>query len=134
ERVVRFAEARQSLDVERIEAAVRAGAAVKFNRMELWSPPIAAMARAIGRARGKRVKVWGFQSPQGENMVPAHRDPAHVVALQVDGRKDWQLDGPAPDGPWSALAPVAPSGHPLTDALEPDDALYMPYGFAHSAA
>src|SRR5262249_6433070 len=38
------------------------------------------------------------------------------------------------DGPWAAMAPVAGSGQPVLDTLEPGDVLYLPYGFAHSAA
>jgi hypothetical protein len=134
ERVVMYGKVEQMLDLDRVEAEVEAGAAVKLNRMELWCPPVAAMARAIGRARGRQVKVWGFQSPQGENMVPAHRDPAHVLAVQIAGQKHWRLEGRCPEHSWSGLAPVEASEKPLIDVLGPDDVLYMPHGFAHSAA
>lgn len=109
ERVVMFNRPDLRLDLDRVEAEVRAGAAIKFKPHGALEPADRGDCPEIGRARGKRVKVWGFQSSQGEKMVPAHRDPARVLALQVTGRKRWQLDGPPPDGPWSALAPVAAS-------------------------
>jgi len=123
----------QVLDPDLVATELQAGAAVKFNRMELWSPLAAAVAREFGRASGKQVKVWGFLSPRGEMTFPSHRDPAHVVALQVDGRKRWRLDGPPPAGPWDSLADIEPSAESRKLSLEPGDVLYLPHGFAHCA-
>jgi ribosomal protein L16 Arg81 hydroxylase len=91
------------------------------------------MAREFGKASGKQVKVWGFLSPRGEMTFPSHRDPAHVVALQLDGQKRWRLDGPPPAVPWDSLADVEPSGESFKLSLEPGDVLYLPHGFAHCA-
>jgi hypothetical protein len=134
DRIVLFTKLEPILDVAEVDAAVEGGAAVKFNRMELWSPPIATMAAEIGRACGRRVKAWGFLSPRGEMMVPSHRDPAHVLALQLAGTKRWQLGGPCPDGAWSPLDPMAPPGEDETFTLAPGEALYLPHGYAHCAA
>ncbi len=121
------------VDRARLDAALAAGAALKLNRMELWSPPIATLAALLGAAAHRQVKVWGFLSPHGQMLVPVHRDPGHVMAVQVEGTKAWTLGGPCPDGPWSAM------GTPVTRdethvVLAAGDLLYMPYGYAHCAA
>ncbi|MGW5190072.1 JmjC domain-containing protein [Kribbella sp. NPDC004138] len=116
-----------------LEEALAAGAAFKLNRMELWSPPVTALADAIGDITRKKVKVWGFLSPHAQKMVPYHRDPAHVIACQVAGRKRWSLGGPAPAGSWSGMKQVDPVHEEIVD-LETGEVLYMPYGYAHCAA
>lgn len=133
DRIVNFADAEYLLDRALFESQLAAGAALKLNRMELWSPPVAALAQAIGAVCHKQVKVWGFLSPHGQKLVPSHRDPAHVVAVQLAGRKRWILGGPCPEGPWSAMdRPTA--GEESTVELESGDVLYLPYGYAHCAA
>jgi hypothetical protein len=133
ERVITGGAAERVVDGDLIAAALRSGAGIKFNRMELWSPPLAGIAAEFGRMTGKAVKVWGFLSAQGETMFPPHRDPAHVLAVQLDGTKQWRLDGPCPDGSWNSLGDVVPDAHPVLLDLKPGDVLYLPYGFAHSA-
>ncbi|GIG68356.1 JmjC domain-containing protein [Phytomonospora endophytica] len=125
--------AEQIVDADALDGLLSAGAAVKFNRLELWSPAVAALASEIGAARGKKVKVWGFLSPHAQRLVPAHRDPAHVVAVQLDGRKGWILGGPCPEEAWSAMKTPEP-GEETRVELEAGDILYLPYGYAHCAA
>lgn len=132
-RIVNSMEPEPHLDVELAEAELAAGSGVKFNRMELWCPPIAAMAEGFGAACGKRVKVWGFLSPMGQKMLPWHRDSAHVLALQVEGRKRWQLGGPIPADLSTAYNRIAAKAA-QTVLLEPGDVLYLPHAFAHCAA
>ncbi|HEY1177339.1 MAG TPA: cupin domain-containing protein [Phytomonospora sp.] len=125
--------AEQIVDPGALDAVLAAGAAVKFNRLELWSPVVAALASEIGAACGRKVKVWGFLSPHAQRLVPSHRDPAHVVAVQLDGRKGWILGGPCPEGAWSAMSAPVP-GEETRVELEAGDILYLPYGYAHCAA
>lgn len=133
-RVVADSPAERSIDRERIQELLNEGCSAKFNRLELWSPPLTAMARAIEKTTSKTVKVWGFLSPQGKAMVPVHRDPAHVIAVQIEGEKDWRLDGPPPAGRWFPAEPIAPAAEPDLFTLGTGDVLYMPHGHAHSAA
>lgn len=133
ERVITGGAAEPVVDQDRLADALRSGAGVKFNRMELWSPPLAGMAAEFGRVTGQTVKIWGFLSAQGGTMFPPHRDPAHVLAVQVDGTKEWRLDGPGPEGGWNSLGAVLPAARPVMLDLKPGDVLYLPYGFAHSA-
>jgi hypothetical protein len=122
------------VDPRLVQLELDAGSAVKFNRMEFWCAAIAAMAGEFGRIRGKQVKVWGFLSPRDVTAFPSHRDPAHVIAVQLEGTKQWRLDGPCPDDAWGSLAPVTAVSDPEFLSLEPGDVLYLPHGYAHSAA
>lgn len=122
------------VDRPRLDRVLATGAAIKLNRMELWSPPVAALASLIGAACCRKVKVWGFLSPHGQNLVPVHRDPSHVFAVQVEGTKAWTLGGPRPAGAWSAMGdPVVVQDETHVD-LTTGDVLYLPYGHAHRAA
>jgi hypothetical protein len=121
------------VDRGRLDALLASGTALKLNRLELWSPPITALAKSISVMSGRQVKVWGFLSPLGQMLVPSHRDPGHVMAVQVAGSKAWTLSGPRPEGAWSAMSTPVP-GQPTSVVLTPGDLLYMPYGYAHGAA
>lgn len=128
ERVITGGAAERVVDAERLAAALRSGAGIKFNRMELWSPPLARIAAELGQVTGKTVKIWGFLSAQGETMFPPHRDPAHVLAVQVDGTKEWRLDGACPDGSWNSLGDVVPGAHPVSSASSPATSCTCPTG------
>jgi ribosomal protein L16 Arg81 hydroxylase len=123
ERVISSSGVEQFIDTDLVAAELKAGAGIKFNRMELWNRQISSIARELGQARKMAVKVWGFLSPPGERMFASHRDPAHVIALQLDGTKEWRLDGPCPDEPWDSLANVTPSTGSTKLTLEPGDIL-----------
>lgn len=132
ERFTNTEPAQQMVDGDRLERLFDSGAAIKFNRMELWSEPLRDLAAAFARAFGRQVKVWGFASGRGDHMVPIHRDPAEVVACQVVGTKVWKLGGPSPSDRWTAME--VPAVETVTTMrLEPDDLLYLPYGHAHHA-
>jgi Cupin superfamily protein len=119
-------------DPRRLRVKLDAGASIKFNRMELWHPQVGAVAAGLSSKYGKPVKAWGFLSGRGKVMVPRHRDPASVLAIQLEGSKLWQLGPPAPLDPWSAMDAVLP-GIEQTHRVWPGDILCLPYGYGHSA-
>jgi hypothetical protein len=105
----------------------------KLNRMELWEPCITAAADALGKAFGKRVKVWGFLSQEGRRMLPPHRDPGHNLAVQTSGDKDWLLGDAPPDAYWSKDDPLTGFTSSQTLRVEQGNALYMSHGYSHQA-
>ncbi len=133
ERIINIAPTEHVVDAALLADLLASGASVKFNRMELWSPPIRGLAERFALACGKQVKVWGFLSPHAQMLVPVHRDPAHVLAVQLEGDKHWTLGGPCPAERWSVMDQLTVD-EPEALVLERGDVLYMPYGYAHCAA
>jgi ribosomal protein L16 Arg81 hydroxylase len=64
-----------------------------------------------------------------------HYDQHHVVAIQVDGEKDWLLWPPTVDAPHGRyqFEEIAPKGDPLTWRVRAGHALYIPLGWVHRA-
>ncbi|WP_307717689.1 JmjC domain-containing protein [Streptomyces sp. V4I23] len=121
------------LDTRRVASAVEAGAAVKFNRLELWEPTVADVAARLAAACGRRVRVYGFWTPPGSAALPVHRDAAHVLVAQITGRKRWQVHGPPPATGWSPGPCEEPGAVTARPLLEVGDLLYLPHGTAHQA-
>jgi hypothetical protein len=121
------------VDRSQLQKELENGAAVKFNRMDLWHPGTSAIARRIGEVLDKEAKAWGFLSHCGQIMLPQHRDPGHNIAVQLAGSKRWHLGDPCPAGSWSPLDPVRPVEETTSVTLREGDVLYLPHGYAHCA-
>lgn len=133
ERIVLRSPDETVLDARRVTSALEAGAAVKFNRLELWEPTVADVAARLAAAGGRRVRVYGFWTPPGSAALPVHRDAAHVLVAQVTGRKRWQVHGPPPATGWSPGPCEEPGAVTVRPLLEAGDLLYLPHGVAHRA-
>jgi hypothetical protein len=131
ERIVASMDPENIADLGRIEDQIASGAGVKFNRMELWCPPVRRVAEALSAAADRPIQVWGFYTPEQAQTLPWHRDTAHNLELQVSGRKRWFLGGPftvATETPPERLSDVVRTVH-----TQPDDVLYLPYAYGHCA-
>ncbi|MGW5126944.1 JmjC domain-containing protein [Streptomyces sp. NPDC004069] len=70
--------------------------------------------------------------PESRGMLP-HRDASHVVAVQLEGRKEWQLYAEDDQVRSSAGLDVDADRPSHTFVLEPGDVLYLPHGWPHDA-
>jgi ribosomal protein L16 Arg81 hydroxylase len=135
-------------------ALYQAGMTLAFNDLEGANPRLAQLAAAVAgflATRG-RISIASFVSPTGHGF-PWHIDFTHVLALQIDGRKRWQLGRarvPAPpfhlqaEGAQPAtravlaqlgLAIAPPDEAELDEVvMSAGDVLYLPPGTWHRAS
>jgi ribosomal protein L16 Arg81 hydroxylase len=76
-----------------------------------------------------------YMTKPKSHAFPAHVDQHHVLAVQLNGRKQWLVWRPRGaalcPGPYPGHAD--PPGEPLTWTTAPGDALYIPVGWIHRA-
>jgi hypothetical protein len=119
------------IDGDAVRAYLRAGASLKLNRMSDWHRPSRDIRRALEELLPVAVSCYAFWTPpEGRGMLP-HRDGSHVIAIQLEGLKEWRIYGGS-DRAEAGLEEVssAPSHEFI---LEPGDLLYLPHGWTHEA-
>jgi hypothetical protein len=121
------------IDGDAVRTYLRAGASLKFNRMSDWHKPSRDIRRALQEILPVAVSCYAFWTPpEGRGMLP-HRDGSHVIAIQLEGCKEWRIYG-GPDQAKSAPGLEAVASAPTHEfILEPGDLLYLPHGWVHEA-
>lgn len=116
-----------------IERLMAVGGTLKLNKLTDWHRPTRTIARAIEEIAPVAVSTYVFWTPaESRGMLP-HRDASHVVVVQLEGRKDWNLyaqSGQVRSGAGLDVDSTEPSD---TFTLEPGDVLYLPHGVPHDA-
>lgn len=109
------------------------GSTYKFNQAEHWHPATRALVENLRHNFRAELEAFIFLSPPDLQAMGAHTDGAHVLVLQIAGRKNWWV-GEAGEGsaPGSALSDLDRETCFKT-TLEPGDVLYMPHGSPHCA-
>lgn len=122
------------IDPVQVRRLMDSGATLKLNRMSDWHRPTRDMRRALEAALPVAVSAYAFWTPpESRGMLP-HRDGSHVLALQIEGRKKWNLyAGDDVDVRSDAGLDVDVSKPSHEFVLEPGDLLYLPHGWAHDA-
>lgn len=116
--------------------SLRSGATLVMNRIEQDWPRAQALCTALARFTGMTATGNAYLSFSGTGSFGHHWDTHDVFALQLIGRKRWQLFAPTFPLPLSQHASQA-LGHPpptvpvLDLVLEPGDLLYVPRGWWH---
>ncbi len=139
-------EGRRSLrpDTARVQELIARGATVVLNYIDTLLPGVRATSAALASAVGAPVSVSLFASWHKVQGYNVHFDTQNVFALQVVGRKTWQVfanreENPAriPGFDSQSVSPeeAAKRKGPLLleVTLEPGDLLYLPPGFYHQA-
>jgi ribosomal protein L16 Arg81 hydroxylase len=82
---------------------------------------------------GATVRASVFLTPPGARGLALHRDNRHVVAIQVEGVKTWDIYTAPDDEQWSDGRIDDSDGEPSPVALAPGDVLGMVRGSPHRA-
>ncbi len=103
-------------DLGRITALAGSGATIVLQGLHHLWPPLQRFCGQLERATSHAVQANAYLSPPGAAALRHHRDTHEVLALQVEGRKTWQIDG---------LGSIT---------MEAGDVAYLPAGTGHAAA
>jgi len=118
------------------EAAVRKhladGATLKLNQVEDWHPFIRGMNDELNSIFPVEAKAFLFYTPAGERGMLPHRDGSHVIAIQLEGEKEWHLYDSPPELAAKAGLDVDTSREQVV-MMTPGDVLYLPHGYGHAA-
>ncbi|SDZ01653.1 Cupin superfamily protein [Amycolatopsis xylanica] len=120
-------------DTAKVHAALRDRATLLFRCAHHWHAEIADLTNRLADELYRKTEAFVFLTPAGAQGLPAHRDDADVLCLQLAGRKRWTIYGGAPGGDWK-LGWIDEPGPVLLDVTaEPGDILYIPRSFGHEA-
>jgi hypothetical protein len=122
------------LDLDRVRAILARGGSLKLSEVERYSESMQSLCTALSEAMGLPFSVYLVLSPPGRSGYAVHRDPIHVVALQLHGRKVWEVYSPLGDGGTGGLLELPEGARPqqVVD-LGVGDVLYLPPGWPHRA-
>jgi ribosomal protein L16 Arg81 hydroxylase len=134
---VEFGRPRRRLDHARFYDQLRTGATLVLNRFEDHSTLVQRLCADVARYAGLQTTANAYVSFGGTGTFGRHWDTHDVFAIQLLGRKRWQLYKPTLPLPLShQTSDAAPSqniGPAAMDVvLEPGDLLYVPRGWWHS--
>ncbi|MFF4549902.1 JmjC domain-containing protein [Streptomyces sp. NPDC001435] len=116
-----------------IHRLMSAGGTLKLNQLSDWHRPTRALVEEFEAAAPVAVASYVFWTPpESRGMLP-HRDASHVVAVQLEGRKEWQLYAQEGQVRGGAGLDVDAQEPTHTFVLEPGDVLYLPHGWPHDA-
>jgi ribosomal protein L16 Arg81 hydroxylase len=126
---------RRRLAKRRFYAELKAGATLVVNGFEHYSPPALRLCAAVRRFRSAATAGNAYLSFGGRGTFGRHWDTHDVFALQLIGRKRWQLFAPTFPLPLgmhrSEGAADCPATPVLDCVLETGDMLYVPRGWWH---
>ena len=127
---------RRRLEKRRFYGELKAGATLVVNGFERYSPTALRLCAEVGRFRSAPVVGNAYLSIGGRGTFGRHWDTHDVFALQLIGRKRWQVFAPTFPLPLGMHRSEASSGDcPATPALdcmlETGDLLYVPRGWWH---
>lgn len=120
-------------DAEKIRRLMAEGASLKLNQLTDWHRPTRDIRRALEELLPAAVASYLFWTPPEQTAMRPHRDAAHVIAIQLEGRKEWHLYARPEQVVSTAGLDVDSSSPTHTLVLEPGDVLYLPHGWPHDA-
>ncbi|MDJ0642148.1 MAG: cupin domain-containing protein [Erythrobacter sp.] len=96
------------------------------------------LARDIGRTGYFTSRIYAMYSPANAQSTPTHLDPCDVIALQLQGTKDWTIDNaPKVENFSAGRSIVSPEDSEFIDpsdhSIRAGEALFIPRGFLHNA-
>jgi Cupin superfamily protein len=124
------------LDPAALPARLAGGATLILQGLQFNVPAIMGFCSSLEEDLGHPVQANAYLSPPVGRAFRLHHDVHDVLALQITGRKRWQVFAPIVEAPLAGALPAGsvPAGPPLLEAvLEPGDVLYVPRGFPHEA-
>ncbi|MFC7178910.1 JmjC domain-containing protein [Kitasatospora paranensis] len=106
------------------------GATLKLNQVEDWHPFLRDVNDALNAVFPAESKAFLFYTPAGKRGMLPHRDGSRVIAIQLEGAKEWHLYDTPPEP--AAGLDVDTSKEQVV-VMEPGDLLYLPHGTGHAA-
>ncbi|MFT3873715.1 MAG: cupin domain-containing protein [Nocardioides sp.] len=91
ERIINGTPSAGFVEIPKVEGLLKAGASIVFNELEAYWPVLAKIVALVERATGVEIGAMAFLSPPGLGAFPLHQDPVHVVVIQCNGEKRWQV-------------------------------------------
>lgn len=119
-------------DIDGIKAGVNLGASIKLNQMEDWHRPTRTLLEELRGILAAEFKAYIFYTPAGGTGMRPHRDPAHVLAVQLAGSKRWRIWEHPDQIDARAGLDVDPTGWTDEFVMEAGDLLYLPHGVPHA--
>jgi ribosomal protein L16 Arg81 hydroxylase len=119
-------------DQKKIRALMQRGVSVKLNAVSHWHRGIRELVRLIEADHPYAVASYIFWTPPGETGMLPHRDPGHVLAIQLEGRKRWQLFAEPENVRGTPGLDVDTTEMTHDFVVEPGDVVLLPHGYAHS--
>lgn len=123
----------RGIDAERVRALAGEGYTLKFQRLEDFDDTVRADVAALQAHFGLATTAYAFVTPAESQGLSFHRDASHVVAVQLEGDKEWDIVRPAGAVDPNAGLEPDPHGEHITFTLTPGDLLYLPHGWPHRA-
>lgn len=120
------------IDSERVGGRLANGATLKLNQVEDWHPSLRDINDALNAVFPAESKAFLFYTPAGKRGMLPHRDGSRVIAIQLEGAKEWHLYDTPPESAASAGLDVDISKEEVV-VMEPGDLLYLPHGTGHAA-
>ncbi|MER5931199.1 cupin domain-containing protein [Streptomyces sp. NPDC002054] len=122
-------------DAEKVRKHLAGGATMKLSQLEDWHQPTRQLMDEIESRLSAELKAYVFYTPCDNTGMLPHRDPSHVLALQVAGAKEWRIyDAPDKvDSRGGLLPDLDPDDYSHRFVMEPGDVLYLPHGIPHVA-
>lgn len=127
---------RRRLNKHRFYGLMRSGATAVLNRVEDHSLPAKRLCAEVGRFVGHQTTGNAYVSFGGNGSFGKHWDTHDVFAIQLIGKKRWQIFAPTFPLPLSnhtseQLQQECPKASVLDCILEAGDLLYIPRGWWH---
>lgn len=127
---------RLRLNKQRFYGAMYAGATLVLNKVEGYSLTAKRLCAEVGRFVGCDTTSNAYVSFGGKGTFGKHWDTHDVFAIQLIGRKRWQIFSPTLPLPLSsqtseALRHTCPTKPAFECDLEAGDMLYIPRGWWH---
>lgn len=122
-------------DAGKIRGLLAAGATMKLSQLEDWHMPTRLLMDEIESLISAELKAYVFYTPEDNTGMLPHRDPSHVLAVQIEGAKEWRIyDAPqCVDSRGGLLPDLDVESYSHRFVLEPGDVLYLPHGVPHVA-
>lgn len=133
---VEFGRPRRRLNQHRLYSLMRNGATLVLNRIESHWLAAKRLCAEVGRFVGQQTLANAYLSFGGKGTFGKHWDTHDVFAIQLIGRKRWQIFAPTFPFPLSHHTSEqrqheCPATPLLDCVLAPGDLLYVPRGWWH---
>ena len=122
-------------DARKVRGLLDGGATMKLSQLEDWHLPTRQLMDEIESRLPAELKAYIFYTPCDNTGMLPHRDPSHVLALQIAGAKEWRIyDAPDKvDARGGLLPDLDADSYSHSFVMEPGDVLYLPHGIPHVA-
>ena len=136
------AEIADQVSADKVLDEFSGGATLVLQGLHRTWPPVAEFARQLMSDIGHPVQVNAYITPASARGFDPHYDVHDVFVIQIAGEKHWRIHPPVHlhplrEQPWTAYREAVENqaqGEPTIDEVfRPNDVLYLPRGWIHSA-